>query len=105
MKPTIKPLLLNGQLEHAVCVNGKPVQTHSTLKAAMCALTLAWALTGCAATGDWIHDHPRTTTAIGAALVVGYVIAHNPKGPAPAPEPRMSAPLTPDCVAYPEMCR
>lgn len=38
--------LHNGELNHVVVVAGKPVQAHTSLKAAMAALLLAMALTG-----------------------------------------------------------
>lgn len=57
---TVKPALRDGQLEHVVYVNGKPVQAHSTLKAALCALALAMALTGCAT----CERHPVACSAV-----------------------------------------
>lgn len=46
-RPNLTTQLRDGALEHVVVVAGKPVQAHSTLKAAMCALALAMALSGC----------------------------------------------------------
>lgn len=67
-RPSITTQLRNDQLEHVVVVAGKPIQTHSTLKAAMAALLLAMALTGC----ETCQEHPgacAVATGIAASCI------------------------------------
>lgn len=69
-RTTLKTQLRNGELNHVVVVAGKPVQAHTSLKAAMAALLLAMALTGCATTNNWVETHPRTSTFLAASLAL-----------------------------------
>jgi len=101
-RPTLKPQLRDGQLEHVVLIKGRAVQAHTSLKAAMAALLLGMALSGC----ETCERHP---VACGAALVIvaGSIAASTARHGTQAPEPdgQMSIPLTPNCSVYPEMCK
>jgi hypothetical protein len=41
------------------------------------------ALTGCAATGDWVETHPRTSTFIAASLVASAALSLDSRGHGP----------------------
>ncbi len=69
-KPSLKPRVIDGQLVHYVAVGGKPIQGHTSLKAALCAVSLAIALQGCAT----IERHP-VATAVVAGIVAGSIAA------------------------------
>jgi hypothetical protein len=67
-KPTsLKTQLRDGQLEHVVVVAGKPVQAHSSLPAAICALALAMALSGC----TFCREHETACAVAAGVAVVG----------------------------------
>lgn len=104
---TLTTQLRDGELEHVVVVKGERVQAHTSQAAAMCALMLALACQGCATVTDFVQDHPRTTAVITGVVVLSAVMTleQNHKHGPVTTEPRMSAPLTPNCTVYPEMCK
>jgi hypothetical protein len=68
------------------------------------ALLALLALPACASTKEWAERHPRTATFVAGSLLLSAGMAYRSHGGA-QDEPRMSAPLTPDCARYPELCR
>jgi hypothetical protein len=95
-KPGLKPQVIDGQLVHYVAVGGKPVQGHTSLKAAICALALAMALTGCESTQTFIKRHPVASGVIAGSLALSARSAlksHGDHGP------EVSTPL----IATPEV--
>lgn len=100
-KPTtLTHAITDGELHHVVIVAGEPVQTHTSLKAAMCALALAIALTGC----QTMERYPRTSAFLAASLMASAALSLESRGHGPIDEPRMSVPLV-DCSKDPGSCK
>jgi hypothetical protein len=79
IKPSLRPALYDGELQHVLTTNGESGQRFSTMKAAMCALATAMALQGCAT----MERHP-ILTAVGVGFVAGSLAAstsHRANGP------------------------
>src|SRR6185503_394475 len=57
------------------------------------ALPFALALTGCAATGDWVESHPRTSTFIAASLVASAALSLDSRGHGPIQHDITSQPV------------
>lgn len=79
-RPTLTTQLRDGELEHVVVVAGEPVQAHTSRAAAMCALMLALALTGCESTKQLCADHPVACPVVIGLVGTALVMCAGPHG-------------------------
>lgn len=78
-RTTLTTQLHNGELNHVVVVAGKPVQAHTSLKAAMAALLLAMALSAC----QTMEQYPKTSAFIATSLALSAYRASRDHGHGP----------------------
>lgn len=69
------------------------------------ALLVALALTGCSSLSAFTERHPTATKVIVGSIALSAALALDSRGGSSQEEPRMSAPLVPDCAKFAELCR